>query len=104
MVSLEDIAAFVAGRLGVRREVLSAGTRLVQDLGVDGDDFVELMDVFFAQFSVDPAGFRYADHAGAEGLDLLGALNPFGRKPPPPKPVTLAMLVEAAAAGRWPDA
>lgn len=104
MVSADDVAGFVAEQLSVRLERLSPQTRLVQDLGVDGDDLVELMDAYFARFGVDPAGFQLKAYGGPEGFDLIGALNPFGKKEAPVKPLTLAMLTDAANAGRWPDA
>ncbi len=104
MVSVDDIAGLVAARLSVRPERLSPQTRLVQDLGVDGDDLVELMDAYFVRFGVQSISFQLGAYGGPEGLNLIGALNPFGRKQPPLKPLTIAMLTDAANAGRWLDA
>lgn len=103
MVSFADIAGFVCDQTSVRADRLTPQTRLVHDLGIDGDDLVDLMDAFFAGFNVDPAGFEARRHAGPEGLDLLGVLNPFGRKDDGPVPITLAMLLAAAQTGRWGD-
>lgn len=102
-MSFADIAGFVCDQTSVRADRLTPQTRLVHDLGIDGDDLVELMGAFFAGFTVDPAGFDFTRYAGPEGLNLLGALNPFGRKDDGPVPITLAMLLAAAQAGCWGD-
>lgn len=100
----EQMIAFVAQHTGARPDGITPSTRLVQDLGVDGEDLVKLLDACFARFGVDPADFRYADYGGPEGFDLIGVIASIGRKSPPLKPITIAMLTDAANAGRWLDA
>lgn len=108
------IIDFLEQALGVDRCALHGGTRLGQDLGVDGDDAEELMQAFAAQFNVDLDGFNFGRHFGSEAptnpLVLLGLLLrgifsklpfPQTKQPTSLMPITINDLVRAAEAGRW---
>ncbi len=90
---------------------LSADTRLLDDLGMDGDDAVEFMEAFSKEFDVDMSEFEFDKHFGPEGFgpvdlfyilfslvgrifrkdfDLLGHIS-----------ITLRDLVSAAKAKKW---
>lgn len=80
--SMADVIAFVRDFAGCRREIIDENTWLEKDLGITGDDGVELLEeaekVFGVSFSAEEGGFRkafslkeneYLFHS--EGIDFL---------------------------------
>jgi Protein of unknown function (DUF1493) len=47
------------------------GTRLVQDLHLDGDDFIEAMELLAQKYKVDMRDFDFAKYASSEGELLV---------------------------------
>jgi len=90
----EAIVRFVAEKVGVRRSKVSEGTRLREDLGVDGDDAYDLLTAFIKEFRVRNENFDLADHFGPEGWGSFGLI---GRL----LPLTVQDLIDSAAAGEW---
>ncbi len=76
-----------------KRLVLSA--RLEEDLGVTGDDAVELMQAFSSIFNVELTDLEFSKHFGPEAL--------FSRRHPElgAYPVTVGHLVNVAEHGHW---
>jgi acyl carrier protein len=97
----DDVYVFLSEQLGVKREALTPGTSLLDDLGVDADDFSELADAFAHRFNVDISGYRWYFHRGEEGLNIAWVLF----KPPNRRVarirVTPKLLLESANAGKW---
>ncbi len=102
MYTLDDVSEFVAKQTGVKRTKITPESRLVEDLGLEGDDFFELEHAFAQRFKVDISGYRWYFHHAEEGAASLGGLF-F----PPPNirvghiPVTITLLLDAANAGKW---
>jgi len=94
----DSVTQFVADKAGVRRDRITAGSRLREDLGVDGDDAYDLLIAFADRFNVRDEGLMLTDHFGPEA-----AWNPvaflFQRKKL--LPLTVQDLVNSAAAGAW---
>ena len=53
-------------------EEINANTRMYSDLGVYGDDAVELLVAYAKTFDVDVTHFMAADYFKGEGADILG--------------------------------
>lgn len=67
---MSQVRQFVAD---YRREPLDRvqpETTLPYDLGIDGDEAVDLLLAFEEAFGVDLSGFRYYEHFGDEGIPL----------------------------------
>ena len=62
------VRAMVAKKSGIKPESLLLDHRLLQDLGIDGDDAVELMDSIARRFQIDMAGFEFEAHFRSEPL------------------------------------
>ena len=91
--------AFIAEQVSVEPERLRASTRLLHDLGMDGDDASEFLQAFAQRLGVDLSRFEFSRHFGPEGgcnpfAPLHGLV--FGRKQLKMVPITIADLVEAA--------
>lgn len=99
----EAVIAFIARQTSARIQKLTLQTRLAEDLGVAGDDAIELFEGFSEEFQVDLSDFQYDRHFGPEGSDLIGwllsILSKEHRKEL--KPVMIQDLVAAAKAKRW---
>lgn len=63
---LERVFDLVAKKTGVERERLDASTRLVKDLGCNGDDAAELLEAFSEQFKIDLQEFPFMDYFSSE--------------------------------------
>lgn len=98
------VTAFIAHRLHVRLETLLPDTRLREDLGVDGDDAIELLADFAATFGVAMTDFCFARYFGPEA-----SFNPVyyayillaKKRQAETFPITISALVIAVAAQRW---
>jgi len=98
------VRAFVAHHAGMATDTLDEHTRLAEDLGLDGEDAVELMSAFSKEFAVEMADFQFAEYFGPEG-----AFNPllylycwlFDRQKLQKTSITVHDLVRAAEAARW---
>jgi hypothetical protein len=98
MGTLESqIIDFAAHETGVRANNVAIGTRLLQDLGMDGDDAVEFFNLFSDKFNVDLSRLlqHWHHHFGPEGI-LHGL--PFRG---PEIEITIQDLLDSAIAGRW---
>src|SRR5208282_1188164 len=94
----ESVARFVAEEIGVRRYRITAGSRLREDLGVDGDDAYDLLIAFAEKFHVRNGGFVFSDHFGPEATwNPIAFLFPRRRL----LPLTIHDLVNSAAVGVW---
>jgi len=88
---------FVADIRGTKVEKLHLGSRLCHDLGVDGDDAVEMLTKFSQIFEVDMSRFEFGKYFGPEaGFSLLNCII-WGSGPL--LPLTIGDLVEFAQRG-----
>src|SRR5262245_21201613 len=102
---LEAICQFVSEEVGVALDRLAPSTALGDDLGVDGQDGIELMEQYGRRFQVDLSAFNSATCFGPEvalnPLMLLRLLKVSAK--PRLQPLTIQQLVSAAEIGRWPS-
>jgi|ERR1035438_318780 hypothetical protein len=101
MYSYADVHRFLGKELGVDEAQLAPDISLLDDLGVDGDQFDKLMGEFAQQFGVDLSGYLWYFHHGDEdeGLDPADL---FFRQPSYDQiAVTPRLLLESANARRW---
>ena len=88
---------FVADITGTKVEKLQLGNRLGHDLGVDGEDAVEMLTKFGHIFEVDMSRFEFDKYFGPEaGFSLLNHII-WGSGPL--LPLTVGDLVEFAQSG-----
>ena len=99
----ERLYALVSSLSGVPVSRLTANTRLLQDMGIDGDDARELMCAFSTEFSVDLAGLSFGKYFNAEPslADPLWFLPWRRKKRMARQALTLDHLVEVATVGHW---
>ena len=100
MKNKDDVAEWLTSEIGHRGPV-DDGTSL-QDLGVWGDDWHDLLGAFAQRFNVKMDGYRWYFHTRDEGVGNIGGLF----FPPPYRrvtqiPVTVGMLKDFARSGAW---
>ncbi len=104
------VKAFVAEHHRIAEKKFNPDTRLVEDLGIDGDDAVELIEAFCDEFEIqDMSDFNFSNYFGPEGCDLIGSLFGFlydllfdkEKLRSTSTPITLHDLAESAEAKRW---
>ena len=100
MPSFDELAEFVREDTGYSREITPA-TKLVEDVGADGDDMFEFIEHYSKRFGVDIASYRWYFHHGEEGWSIGGMFF----QPPYERvariPITIGMLHEFAQQTRW---
>ena len=94
---------FLCEQWRVRPERLTPSTRLLHDLGIDGDDAEEILLDFIERFHVDFSSFHFTDYfgseAGAGGRWLVRKFR--GGDALHFAPLTVQDLLDAANRGRW---
>jgi acyl carrier protein len=93
--TFEKIQAFIVEKIGVDELEVTRDTLLQDDLGVYGDDALELLIAFSNKFNVDISMFPIDDYFKGEGLTFT--LLPTIRKI---KPLNVGQLEKAVAVGR----
>jgi len=68
---VEAVMALVGDELGIKPDRLSLETRLLHDLGCDGDAATDLIQHFAQRFGVEVSTFQFQRHFGPEA-----AFNP----------------------------
>jgi len=63
-----EVTALIADETCIPLARIHGESRLLQDLGIDGDDGTELLTAFATRFGVDLEGFHPGRHFGPEGL------------------------------------
>ena len=99
MCSQNEIDNFIKEKTGI--DELKPSDDLLNDQGVSGDDFHELIEEYAKAFNVDMTGYLWYFHADEEGNNIGGIFF----KPPYERvthiPVTPAMLLDFANKGYW---
>jgi hypothetical protein len=76
---LEQVKTFVAEFSSVRKDRISADTRVNDDLGIDGDDGEDFLKAYCARFGVDPSIFPpdkyFGPEAGANPLTVVSSIT-----------------------------
>jgi acyl carrier protein len=95
----DEVRTLLANQCGVSEDRISSSTRLLDDLGIDGDDAAELLEAFAAKFDVDLSGFDFQSFFHSEAA--LGCISGLwlwliGDLGGPKLPLTVGDLVHAA--------
>jgi acyl carrier protein len=100
----QSVIAIVGRQTSIPVSKLSLSDRLLQDLGVDGDDATELLMKFCGAFDVDIGSLQMKRHFRSEPnlLSVFSTTAAKSRELAEKVPVTIRDLVEAAKTGRWP--
>ncbi|EPN46679.1 hypothetical protein A244_23450 [Pseudomonas syringae pv. actinidiae ICMP 18807] len=80
-------------------ETLSLATRVSWDLGLDGDDAGDFMEVFFDHFGVDSGDYDHYRYFKPEGTDIFVFFRSKDRRAK--TVMTLGMLYDAAKMKAW---
>lgn len=101
-MDIEHIYDFLVEMHGCKRSELTPDCDLRKDLGIDGDDFSELIESFAKRYQVEMNSYRWYFHHREEGWNL-GALF---FKPPYEQVETIGicpqLLLNAAQTKMWP--
>lgn len=95
------VRRFLCEEIGVDEAGITGSADLVNDLGVWGDDFFELIEKFSQKFQVDITSFRWYFHSQEEGSNTGGIIFRPSNERVKHIPVTLEMLAEAAEKQQW---
>ncbi|WGL16667.1 DUF1493 family protein [Microbulbifer bruguierae] len=99
-----EIIKFLSEFTAIKPEKISGDTLVNFDLGVDGDDGVELLQEYAKKFNVDIGGISES-YFGPEGVPLLWPFNfirlLLGYRPSSLVPLPVSQLVKSAEAGKW---
>ncbi|WP_167759994.1 DUF1493 family protein [Paraburkholderia pallida] len=103
---LSRLVDFVRATTGAsKRKPITADTKLEDDLGVSGIEAEAFMEKFFDAFKVDIGDFSFDRYFVNEGsgiiLSLITLLSRKRREALTRVPVTVGMLADAVASGRW---
>ncbi|MBN3806731.1 DUF1493 family protein [Paraburkholderia sp. Ac-20336] len=106
---LGAIEEFVRARTGIsQRKQITAQTKLTDDLDLTGIEAETFMKKFFDAFNVDVGDFSFDRYFVNEGSGLILSLVTvlFRKKHGALErvPITVGMLADAAALGRWDSA
>jgi acyl carrier protein len=86
---------------GVRSDEVTSEARIYNDLGIYGDDAIELLVAYGKEFNVDISNFMAADYFEGEGLDAIGlVVGLFSGKKKQYKTLTVSHLENGIVAGR----
>lgn len=99
MTTLHEIIQFVRERTGAQN--VNPESDINSELGVDGDDFHELMREYSDKFNVDMDTFLWYFHSGEEGQNLGGIIFDPPYKRVDRIPVTPKMLLTFSETGSW---
>lgn len=101
------IFQLIAEKQGIKQSKITRDKSLNFDLGVDGDDAVELFEAFAEKFKVDltSLGEEWDRYFGPEGFSLFGMWEVVTlfrtRKRHPMLPLLVSRLIDAARDGKW---
>lgn len=101
--TLRKILLFLSTQRGVPVTSLNANLRLFHDMGLDGDDAIELLHLYSKEFNVGLSHFHFSHYFGEEGalspLRLVFRLFNTGNATEKKMPLTIRDLVNAVAIG-----
>jgi acyl carrier protein len=101
--TFEQVRVFLSEQIRVSPQQIEPTTRLLHDLGIDGDDADEVLSDFGKRFGVDFSALAFQRHFGSElgvgGRWLIRKIC--GGNAIRLSPVTVQDLVDAANRGRW---
>ena len=107
-----EIILFVAEFTGNRPDQITRSTLLFDDLGVDGDDAVELMEEYSKRYEVKLDKFNVGEYFGPEGLPpwfifawaaiiVKRVAGSSAHEASGLKPLSIDMLIKAAEQKKW---
>ncbi len=97
------ISDLLAEKCGRQSSEITATSKLLQDLGLDGDDAAELMKAFADQFKVDMRDFKFMQYFRSEPnlFSILRLPSARARELYGKIPITVLDMAKAAEAHRW---
>ena len=101
-MDIEEIYNFLEKSQGVSKSKLSPKADLCSDLGIDGDDFFELVEDFSSEYNVSMSTYCWYFHHKEEGFNIGALFSPAPYQQVERIPITPEVLLLAAKEKAWP--
>ena len=92
---VEAIKSFIEEHQGILRSRINTQSKIEEDLGITGDDAIEMLIAFGKKFNVDVSHFMAAEYFNAEGTSWI-----MPTYTPNKKVLTVTHLEKAIIAGK----
>ena len=99
MTTIQQILDFVQETIGSRK--VNPKTDIFLDLGVDGDDFDDIIFDYSKKFNVDMENYLWYFHAGEEGTNIGGLFFAPPNRRVERIPITPEVMLKFARTGKW---
>ena len=96
LLSFEQFVLFIREEVGEFKMTINQSTLIEDDLGVTGDDAVDLLNSYTQRFGVDMSGFVFDKYFYPEP-------NFFRENPKPKLPITIGDMYQGIAYGKLDD-
>lgn len=101
-MEIDEIYTFLVDEQGVSRSKLFPDSNLERDLGIEGDDFSDLMEAFAQEYSVDMSSYLWYFHHEEEGWNFGSLFFKPPNKQVETIEITPKILLQAAISRVWP--
>ena len=70
-IELDELCEFICEHQGILPEKVTQDSRIVEDLGIAGEDGYELINDLMVQYDLDFSKFDFSIYFGSEGINPL---------------------------------
>ena len=75
IIELDDLCDFISEHQGILKNKVTPNSRIVEDLGIDGEDGYELIDDLIIQYNLDLSEIDFSIYFGSEVINPLDLLK-----------------------------
>lgn len=98
---MEDIKQFIFEKTQINCNKLSPESKILEDVGLDGDEAYKFLNDFSEKFDTDLSGLNFDSYFNSEGFDIISFLKSLVKKSSRLQPITLKDLEIAVLKKKW---
>ena len=101
MEAFGQVRDLLVSEFGIKSSKIKPESRIREDLGICGDDGIDLFTALEEQYGVDLSEYRHDEHFEPERVNFRTMFTKAWWKYQPQLTITVADLVDAVKSGKW---
>jgi acyl carrier protein len=99
--AFERVRDLISREFKIKPHKITPSSRIREDLGICGDDGIDLFTALHEQCGVDVSDYKHDQHFEPEGLNILAMFSKKWWKHQRPRSITVSNLADAVRNRKW---